>query len=237
MEKFIIKEGGQGEIVEKKSRFIATVLPIDTEEEALQYIEKIKKKYWDARHNCFAFVIGSNNEIQRFSDDGEPQGTAGKPILETLLNENLHNTLIVVTRYFGGTLLGTGGLVRAYGQSSKEGIRNSVIQKVCEGISFKLTVDYNSIGKIKYIMGQMGITDAQEEYGQNVVLSILMKKDEYNEFNTKVTDATGGKAVFEDEEDREYREEVKRKIILLKTYHLCDRMNICEAINKYFMII
>ena len=181
MEKFIIKEGGQGEIVEKKSRFIATVLPIDTEEEALQYIEKIKKKYWDARHNCFAFVIGSNNEIQRFSDDGEPQGTAGKPILETLLNENLHNTLIVV------------------------------IQKVCEGISFKLTVDYNSIGKIKYIMGQMGITDAQEEYGQNVVLSILMKKDEYNEFNTKVTDATGGKAVFEDEEDREYREEVKEK--------------------------
>lgn len=211
MEKFIIKEGGQGEIVEKKSRFIATVLPIDTEEEALQYIEKIKKKYWDARHNCFAFVIGSNNEIQRFSDDGEPQGTAGKPILETLLNENLHNTLIVVTRYFGGTLLGTGGLVRAYGQSSKEGIRNSVIQKVCEGISFKLTVDYNSIGKIKYIMEQMGITDAQEEYGQNVVLSILMKKDEYNEFNTKVTDATGGKAVFEDEEDREYREEVKEK--------------------------
>ena len=211
MEKFIIKEGGQGEIVEKKSRFIATVLPIDTEEEALQYIEKIKKKYWDARHNCFAFVIGSNNEIQRFSDDGEPQGTAGKPILETLLNENLHNTLIVVTRYFGGTLLGTGGLVRAYGQSSKEGIRNSVIQKVCEGISFKLTVDYNSIGKIKYIMGHMGITDAQEEYGQNVVLSILMKKDEYNEFNTKVTDATGGKAVFEDEEDREYREEVKEK--------------------------
>lgn len=211
MERFIIKEGGQGEIVEKKSRFIATVLPIDTEEEALQYIEKIKKKYWDARHNCFAFVIGSNNEIQRFSDDGEPQGTAGKPILETLLNENLHNTLIVVTRYFGGTLLGTGGLVRAYGQSSKEGIRNSVIQKVCEGISFKLTVDYNSIGKIKYIMGQMGITDAHEEYGQNVVLSILMKKDEYNEFNTKVTDATGGKAVFEDEEDREYREEVKEK--------------------------
>jgi len=211
LEKFIIKEGGQGEIVEKKSRFIATVLPIDTEEEALQYIEKIKKKYWDARHNCFAFVIGSNNEIQRFSDDGEPQGTAGKPILETLLNENLHNTLIVVTRYFGGTLLGTGGLVRAYGQSSKEGIRNSVIQKVCEGISFKLTVDYNSIGKIKYIMGQMRITDAQEEYGQNVVLSILMKKDEYNEFNTKVTDATGGKAVFEDEEDREYREEVKEK--------------------------
>lgn len=236
MEKFIIKEGGQGEIVEKKSRFIATVLPIDTEEEALQYIEKIKKKYWDARHNCFAFVIGSNNEIQRFSDDGEPQGTAGKPILETLLNENLHNTLIVVTRYFGGTLLGTGGLVRAYGQSSKEGIRNSVIQKVCEGISFKLTVDYNSIGKIKYIMGQMGITDAQEEYGQNVVLSILMKKDEYNEFNTKVQMPQEGKLFLRMKKTGVQRRG-ERKIILLKTYHLCDRMNICEAINKYFMII
>ena len=208
--KIIYKEG-MGELVEKKSRFIAQIRPVKSEEEALAFVEETRKKYWDARHNCFAFVIGSNNEIQRFSDDGEPQGTAGKPILETLLNENLHNTLIVVTRYFGGTLLGTGGLVRAYGQSSKEGIRNSVIQKVCEGISFKLTVDYNSIGKIKYIMGQMGITDAQEEYGQNVVLSILMKKDEYNEFNTKVTDATGGKAVFEDEEDREYREEVKEK--------------------------
>ena len=207
----IVYEGADGELVEKKSRFIAQIRPVASEEEALAFIEEVRKKYWDARHNCFAFVIGSNNEIQRFSDDGEPQGTAGKPILETLLNENLQNTLIVVTRYFGGTLLGTGGLVRAYGQSSKEGIRNSVIQKVCEGISFKLTVDYNSIGKIKYIMGQMGITDAQEEYGQNVVLSILMKKDEYNEFNTKVTDATGGKAVFEDEEDREYREEVKEK--------------------------
>ena len=207
----IVYKGGTGEIVEKKSRFIASVFKVESEDEALEIIEQTRKKYWDARHNCFAFVIGSNNEIQRFSDDGEPQGTAGKPILETLLNENLHNTLIVVTRYFGGTLLGTGGLVRAYGQSSKEGIRNSVIQKVCEGISFKLTVDYNSIGKIKYIMGQMGITDAQEEYGQNVVLSILMKKDEYNEFNTKVTDATGGKAVFDDEEDREYREEVKEK--------------------------
>ena len=207
----IVYEGGTGEIVEKKSRFIANVFKVESEDEALEIIEQTRKKYWDARHNCFAFVIGSNNEIQRFSDDGEPQGTAGKPILETLLYENLLNTLIVVTRYFGGTLLGTGGLVRAYGQSSKEGIRNSVIQKVCEGISFKLTVDYNSIGKIKYIMGQMGITDAQEEYGQNVVLSILMKKDEYNEFNTKVTDATGGKAVFEDEEDREYREEVKEK--------------------------
>ena len=145
-EYFIVSKSGQGEIVEKKSRFIAHVLPVNTEEEALCHIENIKKQYWDARHNCFAFVIGRNNEIQRFSDDGEPQGTAGKPILEVLVNGNIHNTLIVVTRYFGGTLLGTGGLVRAYGLSSKEGLRNACVMSVCPGVEFSVQTDYNSIG-------------------------------------------------------------------------------------------
>ena len=126
MEEFYMVDGpAQGEIVEKKSRFIANVFPVDSEEQALEIVEKTKKQYWDARHNCFAFVIGKNNEVQRFSDDGEPQGTAGKPILEVLTKGNIHNTLIIVTRYFGGTLLGTGGLVRAYGQSSKAAIENS----------------------------------------------------------------------------------------------------------------
>lgn len=96
---YIVSKGGEGEITEKKSRFIAHVLPVESEEEAILQIENIKKKYWDARHNCFAFIMGKNNEIQRFSDDGEPQGTAGKPILEVLMGENLRNTLIVVTRY------------------------------------------------------------------------------------------------------------------------------------------
>ena len=109
-----IYEGGSDEVVEKKSRFIATVFPVKTEEEAVAIIEETKKKYWDARHNCFAYVIGSKNELQRFSDDGEPSGTAGKPILDVLTGEGVHNALIIVTRYFGGTLLGTGGLVRAY---------------------------------------------------------------------------------------------------------------------------
>ncbi len=207
---YVVAKGGQGEITEKKSRFIATILPVETEEEALEYIEKLKKKYWDAKHNCFAFVIGKNNEIQRFSDDGEPQGTAGKPILEILLNENIHNCLIVVTRYFGGTLLGTGGLVRAYGQSSKEGLRNSVICQVCDGIKFSLIVDYNSIGKIKYIMAQTGINNVDEEYGENVKLHIEMKKDMYDEFSNKVTDATGGKSLFIDEEDVEYKETIEK---------------------------
>ena len=104
-----IYQGGEDEIVEKKSRFIATVIPVENEEEALEFIEKTKKKYWDARHNCFAYVIGERGQLQRCSDDGEPNGTAGKPMLDVLLGNELRNVAVVVTRYFGGTLLGTGG--------------------------------------------------------------------------------------------------------------------------------
>ena len=100
-----VYEGGMGEIIEKKSRFIATVRPVQTEEEALGFIEEMRKKYWDATHNCFAYVIGERREIMRCSDDGEPGGTAGKPMLDVLLGEELYNTAVVVTRYFGGTLL------------------------------------------------------------------------------------------------------------------------------------
>ena len=107
--------GGQGEIEEKKSRFIATVRPVDTENEALDFLAAMRKKYWDARHNCFAYTIGRNNELQRCSDDGEPQGTAGIPVLDVLQKSGIVDAVVVVTRYFGGTLLGTGGLVRAYG--------------------------------------------------------------------------------------------------------------------------
>ena len=106
----IVYEGGEGELIEKKSRFIATVRPVESEEEALEFIAAMKKKYWNATHNCSAFVVGENQELQRCSDDGEPQGTAGRPMLDVLLGEEIHNAAVVVTRYFGGTLLGTGGL-------------------------------------------------------------------------------------------------------------------------------
>lgn len=208
-EYFVVEKPGQGEIIEKKSRFIANVFPVQNEEEALAHIEKIKKEYWDARHNCYGFVIGKNNEIQRFSDDGEPQGTAGKPILEVLTSGNIHNTLIVVTRYFGGTLLGTGGLVRAYGQSAKAGVENAKIVCVCDGVRFQLNCDYNSIGKIKYIMAQMNIV-AEEEYGADVVLHINMKKQDFEQFRTQVVDATSGKAVFGQANSIEYKENIEK---------------------------
>ena len=109
-----VYRGGMGEIVEKKSRFIAHVAHVESEEEALAFVEKIKKEYWDARHNCHAFTVGIPHETARCSDDGEPAQTAGKPMLDVLIGQKLKNTVVVVTRYFGGTLLGTGGLVRAY---------------------------------------------------------------------------------------------------------------------------
>ena len=112
----ILLKGGEGEIVEKKSRFIATLFPVHSEEEAAAFIESMKKKYWDARHNCSAFVLGERAQVTRCSDDGEPSGTAGKPMLEVLLGAEVRNAAVVVTRYFGGTLLGTGGLGRAYRQ-------------------------------------------------------------------------------------------------------------------------
>ena len=122
-----IYRGGEDEIVEKKSRFIATVVPVNTEEEALEFVEKTRKKYWDARHNCFAYIIGERGQLQRCSDDGEPNGTAGKPMLDVLLGNELRNVAVVVTRYFGGTLLGTGGLVRAYSGAVKAGLDASMV--------------------------------------------------------------------------------------------------------------
>ena len=117
-----IYAGGEGEITEKKSRFIATVRLVEKEEDALAFIEEMKKKYWDARHNCYAYSIGEHREFTRCSDDGEPSGTAGRPMLDVILGEDIYNVAVVVTRYFGGVLLGTGGLVRAYTRSAKDAL-------------------------------------------------------------------------------------------------------------------
>ena len=152
-----VYQGGEGETVEKKSRFIATVIPVKTEEEAIAFIESMKKKYWNATHNCSAYVIGEQFQIQRCSDDGEPSGTAGKPMLDVLLGEEIHDTAVVVTRYFGGTLLGTGGLVRAYSGAAKEGLLASAIITRKRGIKLKIRTEYTGLGKIQYILGERGI--------------------------------------------------------------------------------
>ncbi|WP_281532597.1 YigZ family protein, partial [Anaerocolumna aminovalerica] len=177
-------------------RFIATVVPVNTEEEAITFIEQTKKKYYDANHNCFAYVIGDNNEIQRCSDDGEPVRTAGRPMLDVLLGEGIHNAALVVTRYFGGTLLGTGGLVRAYQGAAKEGLNNSIILEKLNGIKLQITTDYNGIGKLQYITSQMEITTLDTEYTDIVVMTNLVPIELYEQFEKKVVEATNGKAVI-----------------------------------------
>lgn len=191
-----VYQGGTGEIVEKKSRFIATVCPVESEEEALEFIAGLKKKYWNATHNCWAFVTGERQELQRCSDDGEPQGTAGRPMLEVLLGEGIHNAAVVVTRYFGGTLLGTGGLVRAYSKAVQEGLRNSVIIEKQQGFLLKMETDYNGIGKIQYLLGQRGLTVTDSEYTDKVKLETLVPEALLEKLKEKITEGTNGRTVF-----------------------------------------
>lgn len=194
----LVYTGGSGEIIEKKSRFIATVCPVSTEAEAIAFIESIKKKYWDARHNCHAFVIGINQEITRCSDDGEPAGTAGKPMLEVLLGQQLHNTAVVVTRYFGGTLLGTGGLVRAYSKAVTEGLLASTVIEKIAGTQIRITTDYTGIGKIQYIASSMSLPILDSQYSDIVIMDILTDLNSKNAFVKKVTEATSGSTIIED---------------------------------------
>lgn len=186
-----------GEIIEKKSRFIATVIHVESEEEAVAHIERIKKQYWDARHNCYAFIIGKKSELMRFSDDGEPSGTAGKPILEVLKARELTNILVVVTRYFGGVLLGTGGLVRAYTDSTVEGLNNSSIKKMVLVKKVSINIDYNTIGKLKYLLANNNIHIIDEQYTDSVMVIIAAPIDEVQRITDQITDATGGRAKYE----------------------------------------
>ena len=151
-----IQGPGEALVVEKKSKFIATVCQVKSQEEAEACLQQLRKKYYDARHNCFAYQIGEKNEIQRCSDDGEPQGTAGKPILDVLKGEDVRNTLICVTRYFGGTLLGTGGLVRAYGKAAKEGLLDAGIIEKRRIQLIEVGMSYTLVGKVQYLLGDKG---------------------------------------------------------------------------------
>lgn len=200
----IVYKGGEGEIVEKKSRFIAYVKPVDTEEEANDFIESIKKKNWDARHNCSAVVIGENNEFSRCSDDGEPASTAGKPMLEVLINEGIHNAAVVVTRYFGGVLLGTGGLVRAYQGAVKEGLAASVIVEKQKGAKYKITTDYNGIGKLQYIIASLNIFTINTEYTENVDIEVMVNSSMEKEFVDKVIEGTNGRVKISRLEEMSY---------------------------------
>lgn len=192
---------GTGEIVEKKSRFIAEVFPVDSEEDVSAQIEKIKKQYWDARHHCWAYVIGRNPGTERMSDDGEPAGTAGKPILEVIRGKGLTDVLIVVTRYFGGTLLGTGGLVRAYTQAAVEGLSHAGILRKVQGVRLRIGTDYTGLGKIQYILAQRDICIRDTVYTDRVEILAEAAADGTDILKKEITEATNGRAVIEEEGD------------------------------------
>lgn len=192
-----VYKGGQGEITEKKSRFIATVRPVESEDEAVSFINETKKKYWDARHNCSAFVIGKRQELTRCSDDGEPAGTAGRPMLDVLLKENIHNAAVVVTRYFGGVLLGTGGLVRAYQQATKAGLSASEIIEKKEGAVLFIRADYTGIGRLQYLFAQEKITVMDTAYEADVLVKAVIPENDKKRIEKTIIEQTNGTAKLE----------------------------------------
>ena len=183
---------------------IATVRPVETEEEAVAFINEMKKKYWDARHNCSAFVIGSRQEVTRCSDDGEPAQTAGRPMLDVLLREGITNVAVVVTRYFGGVLLGTGGLVRAYQSATQAGLAASKIIEKRQGKKLIIHTDYNGLGKLQYLFGQQKTAILDTEYAADVVLTILVPVEQKDFLYKEITEQTNGTAQMEWGEDAVY---------------------------------
>lgn len=192
----IVYKGGSGELVEKKSRFIADIKPVGSEEDALAFVEETRKKYWDARHHCFAYIIGERGQTSRCSDDGEPSQTAGKPMMDVLSGEGLHDVCAVVTRYFGGTLLGTGGLVRAYSGAIKEGLKDCVIVEKKLAARLEVTTDYNGSGKIQYIAAQAGIDTLDVQYTDKVVFIFLVPAAGEGKLRAQITEGTAGRAVI-----------------------------------------
>ena len=176
-----ISNDSEAEIIEKKSKFIANIFYVETREEAEEKIKEIKKKYFDARHNCFAYSIFTKDRIiERFSDDGEPSGTAGAPMLNILSSQNLRNVVVIVTRYFGGILLGTGGLVRAYTGAVQEALKNVEIIEKYLGLEVKLEVNYPNLEKLKYYLKQNEIKILSSEYLENIKLLVKMSEKKLN---------------------------------------------------------
>ena len=192
----IVYQGGTGEIEEKKSRFIATIVPVTSEDEAVAFINTIRKQYWDARHNCSAFVIGENQEITRCSDDGEPSGTAGRPMLGVLTQECIHNAAVVVTRYFGGTLLGTGGLVRAYQKAVQEALKHCIIIEKQSGWQLLIQTDYNGIGKVQYLLANENVPIIKSDYGENVTVQAVVEGSQKESIEEILVDGSNGRALI-----------------------------------------
>lgn len=214
MEKFktILEKNTTAEIIEKKSRFIANLFYVETPQEAEDKIKQVKKKYYDAKHNCFAYITLNENEIQKkCSDDGEPSGTAGAPMLEILEKQSIYNAVVIVTRYFGGILLGTGGLVRAYSDSLKEAIKKSTLVEQEPGYEAEIKLPYADFEKFKYYCNKNNINIINSEYSDFIICKIEVNDAEKNRLEI------------------EFREQNNFKIM---TFDIIRQKNISKMSNK-----
>jgi uncharacterized YigZ family protein len=200
----IILKGACAEITEKKSRFIASVESVHSQDEADGFIQRTKKQFWDARHNCSAMILGERGEFSRSSDDGEPSGTAGRPMLSVLAGEHLTDVCVVVTRYFGGILLGTGGLVRAYSQAVQEALRACTIGERTDGFRLRIRTDYNGDGKIRYLLAQRQLPVTDTVYTDMVETETFVPDSTLSALKAEIIDKTNAKADFICEEKIRY---------------------------------
>ena len=194
-----ITETGKGEYEEKKSRFLGEAIHVESEEEASAHVARIRKQYYDARHHCYAWVIGEGSERKKSADDGEPSGTAGQPILKVIEGSGCTNVLVIVTRYFGGTLLGTGGLVRAYTQAARAAIGNAQTVRMCLCRKIAVTLEYGALDRVVYELRRQGIEMGETEYGAQVTLHLTAEEEYADALEKKITALTSGGAAIETE--------------------------------------
>lgn len=201
MEYVTVRAEGAAEFVEKKSRFIGSCRPVKTEEEALGFIREMKTKYWDASHNVYAYVLRESG-VQRFSDDGEPQGTAGIPVIETLKKAGVVDAVVVATRYFGGILLGGGGLIRAYSHTASIALAaaEKVVMREC--LLCSVSCDYSSYGRVQGMVPECGGVVDDTAFLEDVTLRFHLAPELTETLTKKLADATGGKAVLKEEGKR-----------------------------------
>lgn len=197
MSYFTVLKESKGEFEEKKSLFIGHVKRVYNEEEARDFINKIKSEHKQATHNVYAYIIGENKGIQRYSDDGEPQGTAGVPVLEVIKKSDIADVVVVVTRYFGGVLLGAGGLVRAYSKGASIAIKEAGIVEKVLGCPIEILIDYDLLGKVQYICSQNLWHIDEIEYTDRVKLCMSNEVLKLEQIKREITDATSGKAIID----------------------------------------
>ena len=217
MSKYItVKMRAEDSFEEKKSEFIGYVKRVESEEEAKEFLAEIKSMHKQARHNCFAYVIGKNMGIQRYSDDGEPQGTAGIPILEVMKKQGITDCAVVVTRYFGGVLLGTGGLTRAYTKGAVIAIEAAGIVEKVDGTRVAIEIEYDLYGKIQYICGQNNWHIEDTEFTDGVKIYVLVEDSNLETLENEITEVTSAKAKISKDMEGVYFKEGNRLFIELE---------------------